>query len=190
MDAIASELWQALKIMSWPQWLVLLALSLLIGAALFQVFNWLYRERANSQAALIELKDKLIEQYKASTGAPQPVTSLATLVPSEWETHLAQVAEQLTDFLQEAEGGLGYISANLGFVVDADVFIHYVRLLQASPGNAAVRLKNEQTAWLVKRNEQAQQAVEHPDGTLGTLEYNMAFIALSQQRLRELQARI
>lgn len=85
---------------------------------------------------------------------------------------------------------LSQASQLLADAADAQLFIVYVQLIQRldQPGRTA--LFNEQQTWLATRAQQATKAVISQGGSLAPLEYNNAFIEITEERSRQLNERL
>jgi uncharacterized protein YecT (DUF1311 family) len=189
MDDVIKELWGALKTLSGPQWVVLLALSMFIGTALFRVFRWLYSSRLEAQGSLIDLKDRTIEHYKSVHAESSRTRPLSEVVPEEWAPFLEQPFQQLEELLKQTQQQqtMNYTSANMGFVLDAQLYILYLKAYHMLPPERAAQFKREQDLWLRQRKAFCEASVQS-GGTLASLEYSMAFISRTQERLEELKS--
>lgn len=190
MDDIIKELWVALKALNGPQWIVLLTLATLLGIALFLVFRWLYQARLEAQGSLIDLKDKTIEHYKSIHAERVETRSLSAVLPNAWEPFLAQPYRQLEELFEKGppQQTMNYTSANMGFILDAELYIHYLRCVHELPSPRAETFRQEQQQWLTERKKFCESSVESHGGSLAPLEYNMAFIEKTRERIVELKA--
>lgn len=191
MDDILKELWAALKTLDGPQWVVLLAIALLIGVGLFVLFRWLYAARLEAQASLIGMKNDIIEHYKGVHSERSKSRTLSAIIPEAWEVLLDQPYEQLDEILKAAtqQQTMNYTSANMGFVKDAELYVLYVTIFHSLPSDRAETFKREQEHWLRQRKVYCESSVESHRGTLASLEYSMAFIQRTTERIAELTSR-
>jgi len=74
-------------------------------------------------------------------------------------------------------------------VSDAQLFISYIQLMQRLDQQQRADLFKEQQAWLEARIQQASAAIISKGGSLAPLEYNDAFIEITEARLKDLQQR-
>lgn len=128
----------------------------------------------------------------ASSGDPAPEG--CAIAPQAWQPSLDDVIGYVeekqnaeTNAPQSALTRAGQIRADLW---DAQLFLTYVRLMQALDGKAQVELLKEQQQWLSQRAEQAGTAVTSRGGTLAPLEYSGEYAKITEQRERELQHRL
>jgi|GEM_PF-1132831 len=192
MSEILKELWSALQIMNGAQWVVLIALAIVIGVGLFWVFRWLYTNRFEAQENLIELKNKTIEHYKevhVEKSRPKP---LSEIIPEAWQPYLEQPFRQLEEVLEEAiqQQQMNYTSANMGFIKDAELYILYLKVYYSLPTAKAEEFKSEQQQWLKDREAYCESEVKSHGGSLAPLEYGMAFISKTQERIVQLLKKI
>jgi uncharacterized protein YecT (DUF1311 family) len=192
MDSVISELWTALKTLNGPQWVVLLALALFLGFGLFLLFRWLYGARLEAQGSLIDLKDKTIEHYKSIHAERSKPRSLSEIIPEAWEPFLEQPYQQLEEFLEQAmqQQTMNYTSANMGFVLDAELYFLYLKIFHSLSSDSAEAFKRDQKRWLEERREFCESSVQSHGGTLAPLEYGMAFIQRTNERIHEFRKRI
>lgn len=192
MDEMTKELWVALKALNGPQWIVLLTLALLLGIGLFFVFRWLYQARLDAQGSLIELKDKTIEHYKNVHIEKVTVKPLSEIVPEAWSPYLKQPFSLLEEFLEEAQAQqqMNRISADMGFLLDAELYILYLKIYYSLSPERAEAFRHEQEQWLRERKQYCEESVESHGGTLAPLEYGMAFVSRTQERIKEFEARV
>jgi uncharacterized protein YecT (DUF1311 family) len=191
MDEIIKDLWMAVKDLSSSQWVVLIALSIFIGVGLFLIFRWLYQTRFEAQTTLIDLKDKTIEHYKTIHKEQVAIKPLSAIVPEDWKPYLEQPYNLFEEYLNKAEAQqeMNRISADMGFILDANLYILYLRIFYSLPTDQADNFKKEQENWLKKRHKQCEDSVESHGGTLAPLEYGLAFIKFTQIRITELETK-
>jgi uncharacterized protein YecT (DUF1311 family) len=204
MDDILKELWTNLRSLSGTQWIIVLTLSVFIGGGLFFIFRWLYgssfeaQERVvAAQKNLIELKEQTIQYYAGPNVLPSalsPAGPLPTeIAPTNWDPYVEQAFDFLEATVKDGKGGqqgMNRISADMGFVLDAALFIRYVRVFERLPLAQRQAFREEQSAWIASRSQQAENAVESHGGSLAPLEYNLRFVEVTQARIAELDARL
>lgn len=121
-------------------------------------------------------------------GAPAPV------IPSDWKPSLDQVQDELQDASQrnpnKSQQALNRASRAMADLVDARLFIAYVRLFESLDQAARADLFNEQKNWLANRVERAQAAITAKGGSLAPLEYSVHYRKLTEERLAELEKRL
>lgn len=127
-------------------------------------------------------------QPEAQTEQTQP-----QLVPMNWTPALEQVQDSLEEDLarpNQSQQALNRASQNLADVLDARLFIAYVRLQEklGTPGRNALFM--EQQAWLRERAVSARAAVVSKGGSLANLEYASAFADITKKRLAALEGRL
>jgi len=121
-------------------------------------------------------------------------TQYLQIVPPSWAPSLDQVAEFLEETVnsdaQTSQQALNRIGQNLADLRDAQLFIVYMKLMQHLDAGSRISLFKEQEHWLKQRKEKAQASVVSQGGTLAALEYSDTFRKVTEERLRELQARL
>jgi uncharacterized protein YecT (DUF1311 family) len=204
MDEILKDLWTNLQSLNGTQWIIVVTLSIFIGAGLFFVFRWLYgstfeaHERvAAAQKTLIELKDQTIQYYASANAVPDAASSvnapLAAIAPADWDPFVEQAFDYLHAEVTEGkhgQQGMNRISADMGFVLDAGLFVRYVRIFERLSPTDRAAFRSEQSAWIDSRSNQAEDAVESNGGSLAPLEYNLKFVEITQTRIAALDARL
>lgn len=197
MDEVIKELWLNIRTLTGTQWIIVITFSLFIGFGLFALFRWLYSSRFEAQKSLLELKDKTIEYYAGQHTPPVasssklPDTNRA-IIPENWQPYISQAFKYLEAELDNAmaQQHMNRISADMGFILDAELFVLYVRLFERTAPDSQEALKKEQSKWLLKRSEHAEKSVESHGGSLAPLEYNLAYIDKTKERIAELQSRL
>ena len=122
-----------------------------------------------------------------SSGCPQ-------IVPESWMPSLDQVAEAFEESamtnVQTSQQALNQFGQDLADLRDAQLFIVYMKLMQSSDPSIQADLFKEQERWLNQRKEKAQASIVSKGGTLASLEYSEAFRKITEERLKELKARL
>ncbi|MDO8938038.1 MAG: lysozyme inhibitor LprI family protein [Methylicorpusculum sp.] len=115
------------------------------------------------------------------------------VIPQSWQPSLTTLREFLeSDQVNQTavnQRRLNDQSQHLADILDAQLFIVYVQLLQTLDGQNRDALFEEQRRWLTDRETASKNAVVSKEGSLATLEYNGAFIKMTQDRLAELNGR-
>jgi uncharacterized protein YecT (DUF1311 family) len=191
MDEIIKELWTALKALNGSQWVVLITIAIFVGIGLFLLFKWIYEANIEAQNSLIDLKDKTIEHYKSIHTESNKLKPLSEIIPEAWEPFLEQPYQQLEEMLEHEmpQQTMNYTSANMGFILDADLYILYLKIFHSLSPDQAEVFKLEQERWLKERNEFCTSSVESHGGTLAPLEYGLAFIQRTNERIEQLKHR-
>lgn len=114
-------------------------------------------------------------------------------VPENWKPSLEQVREQVDSLAKltapASQQQLSQTSQNMADIADAQLFISYIQLMQRLDQQQRAVLFKEQQAWLEARIQQASTAIISKGGSLAPLEYNDAFIEITEARLKDLQQR-
>jgi uncharacterized protein YecT (DUF1311 family) len=116
------------------------------------------------------------------------------LIPDAWNPSLEQVRE-FVEAMPATQSPvnqkfLSDTGQNLADISDAQLFIAYVRLMQALDAKQRTALFKEQQRWLEKREQTAKSAVISKGGSLAPLERNNAFLKMTEERLAELANRL
>jgi len=114
-------------------------------------------------------------------------------IPENWKPSLEQVREQIDSLANQtapaSQQQLSQSSQNMADVADAQLFISYIQLMQRLDQQQRSDLFKEQQAWLEARIQQASAAIISKGGSLAPLEYNDAFIEITEAKLKDLQQR-
>lgn len=114
-------------------------------------------------------------------------------IPENWKPSLEQVREQVDSLANQtapaSQQQLSQSSQNMADVADVQLFISYIQLMQRLDQQQRSDLFKEQQAWLETRIQQASAAIISKGGSLAPLEYNDAFIEITEARLKDLQQR-
>jgi uncharacterized protein YecT (DUF1311 family) len=125
---------------------------------------------------------------------PEEKKVSTAVLPDDWRPSLEQVQEDLQESFDrnpyKSQQALNRASQDMADLLDARLFITYVRLMELLDSTSRANLFNEQKDWLTKRVENAQSTVTSKGGTLGPLEYSGAYRRLTEQRLAELEKRL
>ena len=124
----------------------------------------------------------------ASQTSPPP----ATTGNLDWHPKLDQPIRQLEEVLAatEQQQPRNYASANLGFVLDAKLFLLFERYVASVPAADRPAIVDEQRQWLEKRKRATDEAyAEYEGGTFASFAGNNAFIDATKARIDGLEAR-
>ena len=130
--------------------------------------------------------------------APQPEAQTEQTqpqwLPMNWTPALEQMQDDLEEDLaarpNQSQQALNRASQNLADIVDARLFIVYVRLQQRLDAQRRKALFMEQETWLTERTVSARAAVVSKGGSLANLEYASTFADMTKKRLTELERRL
>ncbi|MBS3953297.1 MAG: DUF1311 domain-containing protein [Methylomicrobium sp.] len=115
------------------------------------------------------------------------------IIPEVWQPSLTSLQEFVASSpVNQAtvnQRELNDQSQYLADILDAQLFIVYVQLLQTLDEQNREALFEEQKRWLTDRETGSKNAVVSTGGSLATLEYNGAFIKMTQDRLADLKGR-
>jgi uncharacterized protein YecT (DUF1311 family) len=115
------------------------------------------------------------------------------IIPESWQPSLVSLQELVESSpVNQAtvnQRELNDQSQYLADILDAQLFIVYVQLLQTLDRQNRETLFQEQKHWLTNRETGSKNAVVSTGGSLATLEYNGAFVKMTQDRLAELKRR-
>jgi len=89
-----------------------------------------------------------------------------------------------------AQQGMNRTSADIGFILDAELMIHYMKLINSLKATEKRNLYNQQKEWLEKRRQYTSSQVESHGGSFASLEYYLAFNEYTRQRISELKNKI
>jgi uncharacterized protein YecT (DUF1311 family) len=125
----------------------------------------------------------------ASRTSPPP----ATAGKLDWHPKLDQPIQQLEEVLAatEQQQPRNYTSANLGFVLDAKLFLLFERYIASVPASDRPAIVDEQRQWLEKRKRATEEAyAEYEGGTLASFAGSRAFLEMTKARLSEIEQRL
>jgi len=111
----------------------------------------------------------------------------------DWQPFLIQAIEYLESDLFDGTGGqqgMNRTSADIGFILDAELMIHYMKLINSLKATEKRNLYNQQKEWLEKRRQYTSSQVESHGGSFASLEYYLAFNEYTRQRISELKNKI
>jgi uncharacterized protein YecT (DUF1311 family) len=116
------------------------------------------------------------------------------VIPAGWNPSLEQVQEELQEASQrnpnKSQQALNRASQAMADLLDARLFIAYVRLFDSLDQDSRSRLFDEQKDWLAKRAETGRESVTSKGGSLAPLEYAEAYRKITETRLADLERRL
>jgi len=117
-----------------------------------------------------------------------------TIVPKGWTPTLEQAQIFIEDESAAKERKnqrfLTQTSQGMADLRDAQLFITYVRLMQALDDEERHDLFDDQERWLSAREKSARAAVDSKGGSLEPLEFSEAFRKITEERLAVLEKRL
>ena len=111
----------------------------------------------------------------------------------EWQPELDQPIRQLREVLEatEPQQHRNYTSSNLGFVLDAKLYLLFHRYADGLDPDARMQAIDEQGRWLEKRKAATSAASDrYRGGSLASYSGNTAFIEATQDRIAEIESRM
>jgi uncharacterized protein YecT (DUF1311 family) len=111
----------------------------------------------------------------------------------DWHPRLDQPIQQLEEVLAatEQQQPRNYTSANLGFVLDAKLYLLFDRYIRSVPAADRSPIVEEQRQWLEKRRRATDEAyAEYEGGTFASFAGNRAFIEITKARVSEIEQRL
>ena len=189
MDHILTDIWNQLTGLSSTQWVLVFSLSFIFGFIIFKCFNWIYQQRLEAQNQVIGFKEEMIKNLKKSS-ISESNKSLADILPNDWEPFLSQSRRQLEEVLEELEQQqpMNYTVANIGFIVDAELFFRYIKIVGRMSASDAKIIKEEQKKWLSKRKKHCEsEAKVYEGGTIAPFIYGQEFIKFTLCRMESLK---
>jgi uncharacterized protein YecT (DUF1311 family) len=116
------------------------------------------------------------------------------VIPAGWNPSLEQVQGELQEASQrnpnKSQQALNRASQAMADLLDARLFITYVRLFESLDAASRSELFNEQKTWQAKRADMARQSVTSKGGSLEPLEYSGAYRKITEERLAQLEKRL
>jgi len=117
----------------------------------------------------------------------------ATASKLDWHPQLDQPIRQLEEILAatEQQQPRNYTSSNLGFVLDAKLYLLFDRYVASVPEADRPEIVNEQRHWLEARNRATDVGyAEYEGGTLASFAGNRAFIDMTKARISDIESRL
>lgn len=118
----------------------------------------------------------------------------SAIVPKGWNPTLEQaqifIEDESAARTSKNQRFLTQTSRSMADLRDAQLFVAYVRLMQALDAEERQALFNEQECWLSAREKSARAAVDSKGGSLEPLEFSEAFRKITEERLAVLEKRL
>jgi uncharacterized protein YecT (DUF1311 family) len=115
------------------------------------------------------------------------------ILPPGWDPSVADTVDYLqTELEQEqAQQGINRLTGQISSLLDAELFIAYVRLLDHLEQRAQTTLKREQAEWLKQRTKVTNLAGQKEEGgSASSMESNDAFADFTRKRIQLLNDRL
>ena len=115
------------------------------------------------------------------------------ILPNEWDPSITDTVDYLqTELEQEqAQQGINRLTGQISSLLDAELFITYVRLFDHLDPRAQTTLKREQADWLKQRTKVTHLAGQKEEGgSASAMESNDAFAEFTRKRIQQLNDRL
>jgi uncharacterized protein YecT (DUF1311 family) len=115
------------------------------------------------------------------------------ILPPGWDPSVADTVDYLqTELEQEqAQQGINRLTGQISSLLDAELFIAYVRLFDHLEQRAQTTLKREQAEWLKQRTKVTNLAGQKEEGgSASSMESNDAFADFTRKRIQLLNDRL
>jgi uncharacterized protein YecT (DUF1311 family) len=127
-------------------------------------------------------------------GISSPLLATAeTILPDGWNPSVGDAIDYLKSELEQeqAQQGINRLTGQISDLLDAELFISYVRLLDQLDAKAQATLKQEQADWLKQREKVTYLAGKKEEGgSASPMESNYAFAEFTQKRIQLLGDRL
>jgi uncharacterized protein YecT (DUF1311 family) len=148
--------------------------------------NWMRRKRGRRISILAFLLAGL------GASAP-PVTADEMILPHGWSPSVIDEVDYLKSELEteQAQQGINRLTGHISSLMDAELFISYVRLSDHLDPRARAVLKKEQADWLKQREKVTGVAGKRADGgSASPMESNYVFSEFTGKRIQLLNDRL
>lgn len=112
---------------------------------------------------------------------------LVQLLETDWQPYFGPVIDHLMQEInagRRGQAGMNWMSASIGELLDAELYLLTMRALtKVSPSDKS-RLLREHFEWRETRFLESQGAVESHGGSLAKLEFNIKFNELTEGRIK------
>ena len=129
----------------------------------------------------------------AGLGASAPLLIAdETILPHGWSPSVIDEVDHLKSELEteQAQQGINRLTGRISSLLDAELFVTYVRLFDHLDARAQAVLKKEQADWLKQREKVARVAGKREDGgSASPMESNYAFSDFTAKRIQLLNDR-
>jgi uncharacterized protein YecT (DUF1311 family) len=130
----------------------------------------------------------------AGLGASAPLLIAdETILPHGWSPSVIDEVDHLKSELEteQAQQGINRLTGRISSLLDAELFVTYVRLFDHLDARAQAVLKKEQADWLKQREKVARVAGKREDGgSASSMESNYAFSEFTAKRIQLLNDRL
>ena len=116
-----------------------------------------------------------------------------TILPHGWSPSLADEVDYLKSELEseQAQQGINRLTGHISSLLDAELFMTYVRLADRLDPKARAALKQEQADWLKQREKVTRLAGQRAEGgSARPMEENDAFAEFTEKRIELLNNRL
>jgi uncharacterized protein YecT (DUF1311 family) len=113
--------------------------------------------------------------------------------PKGWEPSTNAATQYLKDVVQDQTGQqvINRLTGYTADLLDAQLFVAYIKLYERLDEKGKATLKEEQTQWLKKREKVSTDAAQvDQGGSLSPMEGSVAFADFTTKRLHALEARL
>jgi len=115
------------------------------------------------------------------------------IVPQGWNPSLIDEIDYLKSELEseQAQQGINRLTGHISSLLDAELFMTYLRLADRLAPNARPALKQEQADWLKQREKVTRIAGKRAEGgSARSMEENYAFAEFTEKRIQLLNNRL
>ena len=130
----------------------------------------------------------------AGLGASAPLLIAdETILPHGWSPSVIDEVDHLKSELEteQAQQGINRLTGRISSLLDAELFVTYVRLFDHLDARAQAVLKKEQADWLKQREKVIRVAGKREDGgSASPMESNYAFSDFTAKRIQLLNDRL
>lgn len=115
------------------------------------------------------------------------------ILPHGWSPSLADEVDYLKSELEseQAQQGINRLTGHISSLLDAELFMTYVRLVDHLDPKARAALKQEQADWLKQREKVTRTAGQRAEGgSARPMEENDAFAEFTEKRIQLLNNRL
>ena len=116
-----------------------------------------------------------------------------TILPNGWSPSLTDEVDYVKSELEneQAQQGINRLTGHISSLLDAELFISYVRLFDHLDSRAQAALKREQADWLKQREKATHAAGKREEGgSASPTEANDAFAEFTAKRIQLLDNRL
>lgn len=144
-------------------------------------------------SALKQMREAHEEGVGGDFAVPDIVAADAQFlaISDEWVPDVSRALETISELLREAyvQPEMNRISSEVADLHDANMFIQVVLTANVLPAVERTALLEEQESWYIDRSRYAESKIESHGGSLAPVEYNLAYIEYTVNRIESLKAR-